>query len=383
MSTPRLQYRPAQHTVTARATVVRQMQLSKRGKDDKSASWSHWLRFCSANGIHEPGLEHPLDPSFAPVFLDFAIYLASLPATLAPTTVQQYVHQVRSRISVRHSSILPPDPALKLFASRLTVWRPPARKYKQPAPVALVNNIISDTALDLGLRTAVALAFNALLRSSEYTSPSASTFTSFTLLREHISFDEHAAYMRVFLPTSKTDYKNIGQAVYLANNPSPLSAYSVVSAYLRETPHFPPDQPLLRLQDGRFITRPMVSATIKHYAAALGLDPDEYGTHSLRSGAARLLSEAGLPDSLIQLAGRWRSDAFRSYQRHGLQRLNAISAFLYGNAQPDSTTAATVEPPPPPYPGPHGLHHRERRRTPSPITPSRQSPSRPPHARRN
>ncbi len=39
--------------------------------------------------------------------------------------------------------------------------------------------------------------------------------------------------------------------------------------------------------------------------------------------------DSGLPDHVIELAGRWQSDTFTRYVRHGLPRLHLISAALH------------------------------------------------------
>ncbi|KAG5175356.1 hypothetical protein JKP88DRAFT_153337, partial [Tribonema minus] len=46
---------------------------------------------------------------------------------------------------------------------------------------------------------------------------------------------------------------------------------------------------------------------IRSLAMRQGLDPRQYGTHSMRVGGATTLAHAGVPGRLIQAAGRWRS----------------------------------------------------------------------------
>ena len=52
-------------------------------------------------------------------------------------------------------------------------------------------------------------------------------------------------------------------------------------------------------------------ATIR--SARLGFEPEEIGTHSLRSGAAMEMYLTGVPVYTIMLLGRWSSDAFLRY----------------------------------------------------------------------
>jgi hypothetical protein len=47
--------------------------------------------------------------------------------------------------------------------------------------------------------------------------------------------------------------------------------------------------------------------------ASPGCDPTQYAGHSFRRGGTSALKLAGVADSIIQLHGRWRSDAYRAY----------------------------------------------------------------------
>ncbi|EGZ19599.1 hypothetical protein PHYSODRAFT_435673, partial [Phytophthora sojae] len=62
----------------------------------------------------------------------------------------------------------------------------------------------------------------------------------------------------------------------------------------------------------------LVSA-LKHAAERVGHEPDSYGSHSLRSGGASALFNAGYDSLAIKLFGRWRSDAVERYTRMSSQ----------------------------------------------------------------
>ena len=42
--------------------------------------------------------------------------------------------------------------------------------------------------------------------------------------------------------------------------------------------------------------------------AAIGLDPKQFGLHSLRAGGASAAANAGVPDRWFKRHGRWRSE---------------------------------------------------------------------------
>ena len=57
-------------------------------------------------------------------------------------------------------------------------------------------------------------------------------------------------------------------------------------------------------------------------SAQLGFEPEEIGTHSLRSGAAMEMYLAGIPVYTIMLIGRWSSDAFLRYIRRQVEQFS-------------------------------------------------------------
>jgi len=57
-------------------------------------------------------------------------------------------------------------------------------------------------------------------------------------------------------------------------------------------------------------------------SARLGFEPNEIGTHSLRSGAAMEMYLAGVPVYTIMLIGRWSSDAFLRYIRKQVEQFS-------------------------------------------------------------
>jgi hypothetical protein len=78
----------------------------------------------------------------------------------------------------------------------------------------------------------------------------------------------------------------------------------------------------------RVITRAEAAAQVQTMARLQGLDTARLGTHAMRVGAATTLAAAGLPDRLIQLAGRRKSDSYKVYVRNNTGDLARISAAL-------------------------------------------------------
>ena len=69
---------------------------------------------------------------------------------------------------------------------------------------------------------------------------------------------------------------------------------------------------------GKSVTSTHLVALLMIWAGKIGFDQlgfhqYEIGSHSLRSGGAMILHQAGKSDSTIKVIGRWRSDDFLIY----------------------------------------------------------------------
>ena len=61
------------------------------------------------------------------------------------------------------------------------------------------------------------------------------------------------------------------------------------------------------------ITAKSLHDSIKHVAALISLDPQDFSGHSLRRGGATFAFQCGIPAELIKLQGDWHSDAYMLY----------------------------------------------------------------------
>ena len=62
----------------------------------------------------------------------------------------------------------------------------------------------------------------------------------------------------------------------------------------------------LRKQGGLSYTR--MRELLREKLAQVGLDPNNFGLHCLRSGGATAAANAGVPDRFFKRHGRWRSE---------------------------------------------------------------------------
>ena len=75
------------------------------------------------------------------------------------------------------------------------------------------------------------------------------------------------------------------------------------------------DAPLLATRAVNALTRSTFPLELKQLLASTGLNDAQYSAHSFRIGAATAAGRQGVPEWLIQAAGRWNSDCFKVYVR--------------------------------------------------------------------
>ncbi|KAM4045407.1 uncharacterized protein ACNLHF_009237 [Anomaloglossus baeobatrachus] len=112
---------------------------------------------------------------------------------------------------------------------------------------------------------------------------------------------------------SKTDQFGRGRRVTLwALAGSPMCPVSCFKRYLELGVDRP--SPLLKHQDGSFLSRYQFVAVFRKCLERLGLRVDKFSAHSFRIGAATEAERWGLPAETVQI-GRWESKRFRLYVR--------------------------------------------------------------------
>ena len=74
-----------------------------------------------------------------------------------------------------------------------------------------------------------------------------------------------------------------------------------------------PKAPLFQLLDGTIVTIKDLRNRFNILCADMGLDPTRYTIYSFRIGGATSLAQRGVDHRMIQIAGRWTSDAYKLY----------------------------------------------------------------------
>jgi hypothetical protein len=328
-SAPSTRFNPASWLEASRRVALN----PKPGSADGVAyQWRLWLDYC-AEVSHDPftpaavdSLE--VDTAHPGRLHEFLGYILHRRPGLQPATAAQYVSTVSRRLSM-YGIQLRRSPMLQQTIVRLRQQPREHTPARQPATVALMRRATSDPGISPGVRCALLIAWDALLRSREYCSHTASTFDPrFTMLRRHATF--HSSSLELFVPHSKSDPWNAGASIFLyANADTAFCPVSALRRYIASTPTFLPDQPLFRHNDGSYVVRDDISAALKRHALAVSIPQHLVSSHSIRIGAAFTLMDRGVDWNTIKVRGRWKTDSVAlSYGRMSDSRARAASQAL-------------------------------------------------------
>ena len=159
------------------------------------------------------------------------------------------------------------------------------------------------------------LAYFGFLRSAEFTVTSLSTYNASvhsSVSDVSVDVPHDPSCLQVFIKASKTDPFRKGCNILTGLGSPPLCAVQAVVSYLARRGHRP--GPLFLLENGLPLTCSLVTDRLRAIVLSAGL-PGDFSSHSFRIGAATSAERAGVPDHLIQVLGRWKSDAYKQYIR--------------------------------------------------------------------
>lgn len=163
------------------------------------------------------------------------------------------------------------------------------------------------------LWAAITSAFHGLLRSAEYTAPTARSADALrTLTWRQVTVEESRVVFN--LNVTKTRQLGNGDPVIISatgnSRTCPVDAIKAYrrSAQLTTDTQCSLDYPFFRFSNGRNLTREDVTRCLR-----LALHCTDVSSHSLRSGGATALAQQGARDWEIRASGRWASQAYLRY----------------------------------------------------------------------
>ena len=227
-------------------------------------------------------------------------------ATLAATGVNLTSHFLYKKLSKSLRKQRQPD-------SRLPITHPILESLIT-ASVSVCQSAFESVLFN----AAFSLAFHALLRVSEFCStrqvPSCIRAQHLKVIRS-----SEVTLLKITLPHSKND--QLHQSYTLRLQPlcqarKTVCPVRLMLRYLQIRPAFQQNQPLFVHFDGSPLTDRQFSYVFRaclQFAHVPGVQA--YSSHSFRIGGATALAAQGTTEDQIQIAGRWKSNAYRSYLR--------------------------------------------------------------------
>ena len=281
------------------------------------SGWSSYSNFCSSHRF-------PTLPLSEATLLLFCTSLASRNVTHGTIKVYLYALTYFSRLSGHAFSVdLFPRLQFLLRGVRRSQGNTLTRPLRSPITLTHLRSLhtfifrhFADQSIrSLRARTVLCSGrqslphFFGLLRASEFTAPSSSSFLPSTLLYHHVSFSFSPNVAHLFLPSSKTDQFASGADIKLFRQSPPVCPFSATLAF--HTVHPFRTGPFFRFCSGDYLTRSAFVALLRSVFPS----QSSLNSHSFRIGGASALAAAGIPDFEIRILGRWSSDSFLRYIR--------------------------------------------------------------------
>ena len=137
----------------------------------------------------------------------------------------------------------------------------------------------------------------------------------------------------VHLKNPKEDKSNKGVRVDIFETTGPLRWLCAVAAYVKYMDHIgttTTPQPLATMSNGTGYTGRMFNEDIKTFLNdKVDLSQGPITSHSFRAGLSTMMAKAGCSDTEIKLAGRWTSNAFKSYVKTARPKRAALAASIW------------------------------------------------------
>jgi len=259
------------------------------------------------------------------------------------STIRVYLHGIATtQQELGYPNPLSQSPLVwRMFRAIKRIQGQQVVRKRLPITIKILSQIdhLFDTSkeIDLCMRAAMWLGTCGLLRAGEFTTKAT---TNNTLKYQHLTFydknnlaldpftltnDELPHYMSIQLEQSKTDPFRLGTSVIVGNP----RAIKYMLEYLRFRKSSLARQPLFAGEDGQALrASALVTFTQSLIQRANIPNAHFFLGHSFRKGGATSLHEAGHPDSLIKMMGRWASFAFATYIDTPLHMLIAAGRSL-------------------------------------------------------
>ena len=201
-----------------------------------------------------------------------------------------------------------------------------------PVTINVLQTLKSQLQKKRLLWAAFILAFYGFLRASEFATP------NLTWQHIHLAADRYT----VFIEQSKTDPFCSGHIIAIHATGTSTCPVRALRLYTEATTPLQDNKPVFK--GGKFspLDRQHLTKSIQHLLQNTQYSHQHYSSHSYRSGAATTAAAAGIPEWLIKILGRWRSNVYQVYNIHSSPAMLQSIPLLLARANiPDTDSAPT------------------------------------------
>ena len=296
-----------------------------------AAGQGRYIHFCNTAKV-------PATPATEYTLILFITHLAS--TNISYATIKVYLSAIRHMHVSRgwHNHFNQQlTPRLQLILRRIRKHQSSTRMPRVRLPITVqilhsIRRLLSQKPKSYAttmLWAACNLAFFTFLCVSEFTIPQEGLYDpSCHLSLQDIAVDSRDTpqLMQVDLKQSKTDPFRQGVTLYLGATDSTICPIKAVLSYLAIRGGHA--GPLFLSQSGKGLTRHMFTTELDSLLAELNLNKHHYNSHSFCIGAATTAMQAKIPETHIQMLGRWRSDTYQRYIKTPPSELAKLSKML-------------------------------------------------------
>jgi hypothetical protein len=274
--------------------------------------------------------DFPVEPT--PDTLSF--FMVFMSAHLNPKSVSTYLSGICQQLEPYFPNVRPSrhTPLVNRTVKGCLRLKGVATKRKRALTLAdlslVVNHLSQSNNHDDKLFLAILLTgFFALMRLGELTFPDSVKLRNWRKISKRTSVVLSADQYQFHLPSHKADRFFEGNLIIVKKQQyDGINPLSFFTSYLTSRDdQFPLASPLWIKSNGSVPTRSFFITRLRRYFE------NDIAGQSMRAGGATSLAEHGVPPSLIQLMGRWSSDAFLIYIRKSPV---LIQALLYSTNPP-------------------------------------------------
>ena len=269
-----------------------------------TSSFQQWKKWATSKGLH----------ALPATGYEFALYLAFLlksAKTMSPIHAAVYgtmwAHKKMGMVSpTEHPLVKQMVEASKRIIGTAVTNR------KRPLEVDHVKRLISKFSSgdlsNLQMTCLITLGFSGFLRWDDLS----------RLRRQDFVFqDDH---MRIFLHKRKNDQYREGSWILIARMHSRTCPVELMQKFFLRGGHKPSDIVFRKISHTaagiKLRQAPMTYSRAREMFSkqlkGIGLDPSQFGLHSLRSGGTTQAAAWGIPDRLIQRHGGWQSEVSKN-----------------------------------------------------------------------